>query len=98
MYLGPSLKNMTLQLNKCISFQMVLYICNGFCKNDMRAHEFCIQLIGIVWFFYVCIGLCICGGLRMNDILNLCMGFVWILYICNGFCVNDMLNMCNVCM
>ena len=98
MYLGPSLKNMTLQLNMCISFQMVLYICNGFCKNDMRAHEFCIQLIGIVWFFYVCIGLCICGGLRMNDILNLCMGFVWILYICNGFCVNDMLNMCNVCM
>ena len=96
MYLGPSLKNMTLQLNMCISFQMVLYICNGFCKNDMRAHEFCIQLIGIVWFFYVCIGLCICGGLRMNDILNLCMGFVWILYICNGFCVNDMLNMCNV--
>ena len=49
-------------------------------------------------FFYVCIGLCICGGLRMNDILNMCMGFIWILYICNGFCVNDMLNMCNVCM
>ena len=81
----------------CMSFQMVLYISNGFCKNEMRAHEFCIHLIGIVWFFfYVCIGLCIFGGLRMNDILNMCMGFVWILYICNGFCVNDMLNMCNV--